>query len=384
MGERTAWLFSQLWRMNTPLFLLQLAALQGLLMMRQLFNLLLPLFLCISLMLLSGCDEDFSFLSCVYDSDCLGERLCVASSCVMTCTGDDECRRGTSCEAYQRTGEASPIQVCIASEDPVESSDFECQEDQICRDLLGDPDAYCGIHQRCLRPGDDDNGLAEQNYNGGHSGENSDQNQTNAAPYQLLILEQLSPEPAPEDEPDDDDGEEGGEDDSDDANSQNRSASVETQPVDPLPLRIGAVIARSADSSARAYGEVLQLDGHDDVYGALGEAPLVLDEERLCLAESTTATYASLGGPGGRVMIRFRTGAGEPAILEPSWRLEIIADGPQCLLGAPYRDEEARPFGEYRALICVSDSQELNQEEDCPLVFAGPLTGPTTLEVTSP
>lgn len=342
--------------------------------------------------LLSGCDADFSF--CVYDTDCLEDRLCIAATCEAMCVGDEDCLGGTSCEAYQRTGEASPVQVCLPPQSAPEGEPVQCEDDQICRELLNDPDAYCGIHQRCLRPGESDDNL-----NGAGDGQQGSPNgggEATAPTYSILILEQLAPQDSGEDDLGGDD-DEPGEVDSDDADGDEEAdleqedgpddgdpSEEQDSPQLPRPLRIGAVIARNTEGAARAYGEVLYMGGHDDSYGALSEAPLVLDEEQICLAEPEEAAYVSLGGPGGYVAIRFRTGAGESASLEPSWRLEIIADGPRCLLGSADEDADDQPFGEYRALFCVSDSQELDREDDCPLQFAGPFTGPSTLEVAEP
>ncbi len=327
-----------------------------------------------------GCgDDQVGGATCYYDSDCPGNAYCVQEVCADGCAQDEECGGGLTCEVYQRTGEADPIQVCLADENSPDG--VECTTDQECREALGDENARCGLHDLCVRPGE--NGANGLNQNGSQN-QNQNQNGVNHEPEPeggvYLLVEQLDRdgEPVGQEEPDTGEGEDDGEE-----SGEEEEIDEEEEPA-VRPVRISAVLVRNSAGEAVGYGEVESLEGPGEVYGELVEAPISLDDDRSCLAEPREATYVSLGGPGGEALIRLRTGPGLMTSIEEGWRVQVVADGEACLLGEAMSSlDPDRPFGEYRAFLCVSEGEEFSREEDCQRVYEGPLRGFSDLEVTT-
>ena len=348
----------------------------GHVMRQEMRTLMIAVLLLAGLWLGSGCGGDELSVDCSHDSDCFGDSYCIDNQCAQACSQDDDCSTGLSCEAYQRTGEADPIQACL--EDTDGNGSVECTSDPICRNTFNDPAAYCGLHGQCIQPGSGD---ADGDGDGDASGDGEadpDGDGYFEGPYQYIVIEQLNADGLPlgSDEDEEDDGEP----EEDDGEPEE----VDEEPREVLPLRVGAVLVRNAEGTAKGYGKLIRIDSDGDVYGALTETHIPLDEDKewMCLVEPGEATYVSLGGPGGQIIVQLLSGDGEPLRVQDNWRVEIFADGPQCILGEEVEISEHHVFGEYRVFFCVSENVVSDRDQDCPVEIDGPLSGFSDLEVT--
>ena len=375
------------------------------------YAMMLSLIACIALMiLLTGCtaDDAQAGADCSQDSDCSSDAYCLNTQCAAGCTSDDDCSAGTYCELYQRHGDAEPVQACI-DEVTADDGGVECESDVECREFLGDDDARCGLHQRCVLTSESPNAenAANQAANGYQdAGIMEDAAADSATPDPIeptgrfvVIVEQLH-ENGPSSNGDEEESN-GDEDDDEEPNSHNRrrgdannserndeeSTNSAQQPVSPLYL--GAVVVRNENRDVVGFGYLLSVDSptEDSTENELVEAPIVLNEEGSCLKEPEQAPYASLGGPGGRAFIELVDGSFDPIALEQHWRLQIVANGPECPIGPADDDVDETDsneyIGKYRVFVCETESDTPMPETDaCDDRFAGPFSNFTDLEVT--
>lgn len=309
-----------------------------------------------------GCafDELQAGGQCDYDTDCADDEYCIGAQCAPRCTDDDECPSGTSCQAYQRGDDAGPIQACIDADADYDGS-VECQDDAQCRDALDDPGARCGMHGRCILSAGDDNG---------NDAANQDQNESEPVDptwRTILQIDQLDADGDPVD-PDD----------------------LIPDPDDtPHPVRLGAVLVRDDTDTAVGFGQLLALESTADTTSAeLADAPVTLDDSDTCVKEPRQAPFASLGGPGGTAWIELVDGQRAPVALGDQWRVQIVADGPQCPLGEDdaqsTSDDDDIDWGQYRVQWCETDATDpLPDGLDCHRVLGYQLSHFSELNVTT-
>lgn len=374
--------FSQMNRIHSPLLLILTLA-----------GLLLAGFL------LAGCAEERA-QDCSRDADCGGSQFCVDAVCVEECAHDEECMGNTYCEVYQRQGTVDPIQVCL-DEFSASNGGVGCETDSQCREILRDPAARCGIHQRCvLTPETTTNGnqASNQAHPDGNSTEEPGNQDAEPLPIarQLLVIEQLNDDGSvygayqeeiagdDDDSSPEDQGRQGRTKD-DDENDENDD--VDRPPTS--PVRLGAVVVRDQALELVGFGQVLLLEppGTDVLPSDLMAAPISLDYDGTCLEEPSSRPYTSLGGPGGRAIIEIFDRHQTHLELVESWRLQIIAAGPTCPIGPPadlVADDPGDEYhGAYRVLLCdVEDGLVLPEPDDC-FELDGPLKNYSDLEVTT-
>lgn len=365
---------------------------------------LLPILVLASLLaLLAGCAADHTMDDgCDYDTDCRSDEYCIDAQCTLECTHDEECRSGTYCEVFQREGDVDPIQACLDAND-AENGGVECESDQDCRDALGDDNARCGIHDRCvLTPA---NG-ANQNQNQAPQNEakqNHHQN-GNQEPEQhsfhLVVVEQLGDDGLPVSLSEEGSGlaerekeKENEEEDKNQEEEQNQEEYDANSDEEDLvaPVRIGAVVARDESDEMVGFGRVLTTEtpGDEALPNELMEAPVTLDEGGECLEEPTQAPYTSLGGPGGRVYVELIDRHDLQLTVSDEWRLQFFAAGPECPIGSDTEDTEEEEgetideyFGEYRVSVCDTEvDAPLPDVETCELQWDGPYANFADLEV---
>ncbi len=307
-----------------------------------------------------GMDGDIAGTGCLYDSDCAHEEYCIGAQCVSRCIDDDECPQGTYCQAYQRSDDATPVQACIDA-DAHDAGGLDCESDDQCRDALDDPDAFCGMHGRCILSADDD--PDQQN---GEPGNGSGENGMELDPL-LLRIEQLDADGSPvsldDFHPDDDE-------------------------TSPRELHLGALLVRDEYDTAVGFGSVVKLTSSDDTASSeLATAPVTLDDSRSCVEDPLYAPYTSLGGPGGQAWIELVDGQYEPIHLQDNWRVQIVADGPECPLGIGEEpldlDDEQIQWGRYRVSLCQGDGAlSIPDDFACEIILGDDLTHFSELEVT--
>lgn len=323
--------------------------------------------LVIAFILASGCafDEFAEAEQCDHDADCTDEDYCIGAQCVSRCAHDEECPNNTYCQAYQRRGDAAPVQACIDA-DAHDAGGLECEEDAQCRDALDDPGAHCGMHGRCILSSEE----GEPDQNGPPGGQNSDNDDVQAPTRHILKIEQLDADglPVSLDDLSPDDG---------------------TRP-DPRAVNLGAVLVRDEHHTAVGFGTLLHLESDEEADSPeLATAPVTLDDSGACVEDPADAPYTSLNGPGGRAWIDLIDGQYHPVDLGEDQRLQIVADGPECPLGGEDADDEADDdvdWGQYRVRLCKTDlSAEVPDiiELDCHRILGDELTHFSELEVTT-
>lgn len=320
-----------------------------------------------------GCSEDVGF-ECFSDLQCSTGVLCIEGSCLASCSQDEDCSEATSCEVFQRPGESDPVLACLATEN---EDGLACVSDRSCKEFFADDRAYCGIHGYCVHPGDGDlDGDGDGDGDGDSVGDgdgNADGGEE-ADELFYVVIEQLTDQgevyesALPEA---DAEGDSGGEDD------------PEFELQEPLmPVRVGALVLRNEQQSAVGYGEILQVEGHPEAGGALMTEVLSLNEEGTCTDDEPGAPYLSLGGPGGRAYLSFYERPGQVVIPGLFWRMEVLAEGAECLLVEEAGGVEDTGYGLYRVLVCRSKEGSPTTDEEC-FYEGGPYQGYSDLEVTS-
>ena len=360
---------------------------------------LLSLAACLALVVsLSGCAEDMAGdnAGCSEDADCGDEAYCLNAQCATACTHDEHCSADTYCELYQRHGDADPVQACL-DEHTADNGGVVCESDQECIEFLNDDNAHCGLHQRCVLtpeatdPGEEANQTSYEN-----DASNNDENATeNGAGGEypedqrfVVIVEQLDADGLPVvlGEDNSDSGRIGRNEGDNGRNGDDDLGDAE-RPV--MPVHLGAIVIRDIEHSVVGFGQTLAVESPTDSSPADGlvEAPVVLNEQGSCLKEPHDAPYTSLGGPGGRAFIELVDGYHDPLKLYDQWRLQILANGPECPIGPVDETVDESDLneyiGKYRVFVCETDNNDLLPEADeCDDTFAGPFSNFTDLEVT--
>lgn len=327
----------------------------------------------ISALVLTGADcasSDSALFDCYHDDDCAEAEHCIQNHCSAECSRDADCASGQFCGAYQREDERDPIEVCL---DPDET-DTGCESDAECRELLDDEDARCGIHDTCVLtpPQAPDNHNESQAANHGQHDVNDDNDEE--LPHRILVVEQL--ESSAGDDSDDTDNDGDNPDDKDDSSDDSEEADQTTV----LPVRIGAVIVRDDRGDAVGYGETRFIDADNgDPPSDLAGFPL---PSNACIDDPEDAPYTSLAGPGGRAYIELLGEYHTPTDLGDGYRIQILANGPECPIGGtPDHDDFA--FGTYGAELCETDDPDVLEDDACFESFHGPHDQFADLEVTS-
>ncbi|RVU42563.1 hypothetical protein EA187_15340 [Lujinxingia sediminis] len=321
-------------------------------------KMLLKLFLTAMVLTAGGCG-DFVENLCRYDADCQSAQYCIDLQCVNACADDDECSEGRRCLSYQRSGEVEPVDACLI--DDRLPSDVQCSSDEQCREELNSTRVFCGLDGRCayrVEESDTDGEDAGISADASVDEDASTLEDADANPAILLLIEQNQPEPNA-------DGDTGA-DTGIDADA-GLDAGTDPIAVEVAPVRIGAVIARSPEGSAEAYGRIVRVETPQmpAVEAYLQPAPVALDESEMCIKEAARARFTSLGGPGGWMLVEFVDGYGDRILPRSDWSVEIFAESPLCPLGHELEQPSSLPAGSYRAALCSGEPGQLSVERDC-------------------
>ena len=116
-------------------------------------------------------------------------------------------------------------------------------------------------------------------------------------------------------------------------------------------------------------------------------APVSFDDDGVCVSEPDESPYTTLSGPGGRAYVEMVDRYDVKMKLADSWRLQIVAAGPQCRIGPLADADDDSTIDEYHAQYRVSiceneESDDLPEPGDCELEFDGPLSNFSDLEMT--
>ncbi len=265
--------------------------------------------------LVVSCSE--AGMSCDFDSNCGGGELCVEGMCANPCTSDQQCGENDSCQVFTRENEADQVHVCMYSPKEVgnNANSSQCLDDAECREMLGSPDAICGLNYRCVVfPSMD------------------------ASPgmgmFDSVLIRDHTPRELVEE--------------------QNHPGAV-----------VSTIFVRDEGGSIVGYGDTLSFKSgmvnSDQTDGHLDGQPVQLDESGQCVA-GDNSSMSSLGGEGGYYLVSFVDYRGSRIVLGEGWKIVVIAWSAQCGNEMNFPPES----GEYDVSLCVSPSATVdNFETDC-------------------
>lgn len=210
--------------------------------------------------------------TCLQDSECGADELCVESTCLQRCASDPECGPAELCRTKIRSSGES-VSVC-AGEDGPQDGETGCSSDADCVEALDDPQAVCSIDGFCFMP---------------------------QREFAVLIRDTSVEEPA-SGAPDGGSGSD-----------------------------IGAVFLIDDGGRPAAYGEAIRASEAATV-DALDGTEVALTSDGEC-PDDAAASEGALG-VGGWVLLRFVDPDGAPLSWpEPGWSLVVVEWGPLCPQG---------------------------------------------------